>query len=158
MDAQEKSGGSGVLLPDDHQSPLWRAIHERKAIAQGWLKGASGVGLDGEKLGAIAAHNAALAIDRTTAPRVQTSASRNVIAIVAQVMEQERRDACLPAPGAEQVTSPRDIVQLILARCGHAAISVTQLSVTTATTVTVPGPPADMPADLPAESDDDGED
>ena len=88
-------GGSGGRPRDiaDGLSPLWRAKMERRAIANGWLKGPNGLGLDEEKLGGIAQVNVALALDRTESARIRVAASRNVVAIVGQVMEQEKREA-----------------------------------------------------------------
>lgn len=70
---------------------------EMRAIAKGWLKRADGLGLDEQKMAAIASKCVQMALSSTDA-RAVAACTRNVVAMVEQVMEQEKRDA-----GGEQL-------------------------------------------------------
>lgn len=88
----ESLGGRGAALPETIVAPGIETILERRAIAGGWLKNPDGDGIDKEKLAKLIQRN----YDRgllTEDDRALASLTRNVIAAVGQVMEQEKRDA-----------------------------------------------------------------
>lgn len=82
---------AGGLGGESNGRPSLTMINlERRAVANGWLEG-----LPPEKLKAVAEQNVKLATEAQD-DRVKVNASKVVVAIVGQVMEQEKRDKGIP--------------------------------------------------------------
>lgn len=83
-----KTAGEGAV------TTVAEARLEHRAIANGWLKG-----MDAEKLGEVAERNIKAATDPNTDLRIMARCTSNVIAMVGQVMEQEKREQGVQAEG-----------------------------------------------------------
>ena len=87
----QRRGGQGDRLSSG-LTVSEEAVLDKVAIAKGWLKDKRGIGLDHERLANLIARNYQRGMI-TQDDRALGSLTRNVIAAVSQVMEQEKRDA-----------------------------------------------------------------
>lgn len=109
------TGGTGDVANERAPGQLSTMALERRAVAKGWLEG-----VPAEKLRQVAEENVRLALNAQD-ERVKVNASKVVVAIVGQVMEQEKRDKGLPDQthehhhsGAIDINFAERIAQLVL--------------------------------------------
>jgi hypothetical protein len=114
-------GGQGAGASDSGLTLTGEAVLDRRAIANGWLRRPDGSGLDAEKMARLIQRNIERALDSED-DRAVAALTRNVIAAVGQVMEEEQRQAGGPtlnvSVGAMTEAEKAKRVRAILTRHG----------------------------------------